>query len=76
MTGLPRSPYPILSLIRGGRKEKRGQKRPRRRFCCRIAFSAVNAVIAIFYTRFDHGMLIYHVPWSRAGPEVRPAFCV
>ncbi|MDQ6704254.1 MAG: hypothetical protein M3Z96_14805 [Pseudomonadota bacterium] len=35
-----------------------------------------HAVIAIFYVRFDHGMLIYHVPWSRAGPEVRPAFCV
>lgn len=32
--------------------------------------------MAIFYARFDHGMLIYHVPWSRAGPEVRPAFCV
>jgi hypothetical protein len=34
------------------------------------------AVIAIVYVRFDHGMLIDHVPWSRAGPEVRPAFCI
>jgi len=32
--------------------------------------------MAIFYARFEHGMLIYHMPWSRAGPEVRPAFCV
>jgi hypothetical protein len=32
------------------------------------------AVIAIVYVHFDHGMLIDHVPWSRAGPEVRPAF--
>jgi hypothetical protein len=34
------------------------------------------AVMAIFYALFDHGMLIDHLPRSRAGREVRPAFCV
>ncbi|MGB6175445.1 MAG: hypothetical protein WBF43_03675 [Methylocella sp.] len=34
------------------------------------------AVIAIVYARIDSGPLIRCVPGSRAGPEVRPAFCV
>jgi hypothetical protein len=34
------------------------------------------AVIAIVYVRFDSGPLIRCAPGSRAGPEVRSAFCV
>jgi hypothetical protein len=70
----------MLSIIRGSRKEKPGQKKPRRRFLSPNCASGANlrhrAVIAIVYLRFDHGMLIDHVPRSRAGPEVRPAFYV
>jgi hypothetical protein len=70
----------MLSIIRGSRKEKPGQKKPRRAFLSPNCASGANlrhrAVIAIVYLRFDHGMLIDHVPRSRAGPEVRPAFYV
>jgi hypothetical protein len=75
MIDLPRShSYPVHNPRRPqGKASAKADLLPN---CALTSELRHRAVIAIDYVRFDHGMLIDHVPWSRVGPEVRPAFCV